>query len=78
MHTSFKITGGCQCGEQMWCSRSFTSPTASFRMTRRSLVYGDKRQASSMVTRNVFLSEAKNLEKKGRTTDHEHDIFVFI
>ena len=34
--------------------------------------------AASMVTRNVFLSEAKNLEKKGRTTDHEHDIFVFI
>ena len=32
--------------------------------------------AVSMVTVNVFLSEAKNLEKKGGTTDHEQAEFV--
>ena len=42
MHISFKITGGCQCGEPMWYSRSFTSPPAASMVTRRSLVFGDK------------------------------------
>ena len=32
--------------------------------------------ASSMVTRNVFLSAAKNLEKKDGTTDREQAKFV--
>ena len=32
--------------------------------------------ASSMVTRNAFMSAAKNLEKKDGTTDHEQAKFV--
>ena len=74
-HISYGITGDRQSGEQMWCSRSFTPPAAAFRMTKISCVQDDKssgiqndkrvavqdnrRQASSMVTRNVFLSTSR-------------------
>ena len=34
VHISLKITGGCQCREPMWCSRSFTSPPAPSMVTR--------------------------------------------
>ena len=33
-HISLKITGGCQCREPMWCSRSFTPPPAPSMVTR--------------------------------------------
>ena len=67
VHISFGITGGCQCArdrEPAGNSRSFTSPAASFRMTKISFVQDDNTAASSMVTRNVFLSVAKNLMRK--------------
>ena len=34
VHISLKITGGCQCREPMWCSKSFTSPPAPSMVTR--------------------------------------------
>ena len=34
------IIAGCQCGEAVWCSRSFTPPPAAFRMTRDRLRSG--------------------------------------
>ena len=60
----------------MWYSGSFTPPDGSVYGDRRVAVQDDKRQASFMVTRNVILSEAKNLEKKGKTTDREQVKFV--
>ena len=62
-HISYGITSGCQCGEAMWCTRSFTPPPAPFRMTESQLrsgrqrtgcSYGDKGGDSSMMTRNVI------------------------
>ena len=70
VHISIGITDGCQCGETVWCTRSFTPPTAPFRTTESQLrsgrqrtgcIYGDKGGASSMMARNVILSKAKNL-----------------
>ena len=64
-HISYGITSGCQCGEAMWCTRSFTPPPAPFRMTESQLrsgrqrtgcSYGDKGGDSSMMTRNVIPS----------------------
>ena len=49
------------------------TPDPSLRLR---FVQDDNTAASSMVTRNVFLSVAKNLEKKGRATDREHVTFV--
>ncbi len=90
VHISFGITGNCRYirSEQRYAVILSVSeesdaeagagtpsgtPDPSLRLR---FVYGDNTAASSMVTRNVFLSVAKNLEKKGRATDREHVTFV--
>ena len=56
--------------------------TPLFMMTRGGCVYGDKGAVLFRMTGNVILStsrchsSAKNLEKKGGTTDREHCTFV--